>query len=88
MVVSLTALGVDESLFFLSWFVIEFAFLSSNLVLVSPDGDIELFKPGPIGSKSSLHGFAFRSNSCLSVAYPRSTYKMDVCEKEGERFPL
>ena len=84
MVVSWSAIDVDESLVFLSWLSIVFAFCSSDLVLISPfgDGDMELFKLGPVCLKSSLHGFAYGSNSCLTIAYPRSTCMMDEGEEE------
>lgn len=83
-VVSWSATDVDESLFLLSWISIVFTIRSSDLVLISPfgNGDMELFKLGPACSKSSLHGFAFCSNSCLSVAYPRSTCMTDEGEAE------
>ncbi|MFW9834522.1 MAG: hypothetical protein ACFFEK_11040 [Candidatus Thorarchaeota archaeon] len=45
-------------------------------------GAIELSEQGPICSESLLHGFAVFSNSCLSAAYPYSTYEKDVREEE------
>ena len=40
------------------------------------------FKPGPIGSKSSLHGFAVCSNSCFYVARLWVTCSINVRGEE------